>query len=145
MLQISDSVQLLVQIRELWSVFLFVLIRKLLELNAATGHDGHLSGSLRIGIPYIILDICLILFALSNLVLYAFELLFQIIYFMLLFIDDLLVFVNVSFEKYILLSVDEVLKLPCLSDGIGRFFEPQLIGLEVSLHFFLGDIDGFQD
>jgi hypothetical protein len=37
---------------------------------------------------------------------------------MLLFIDDLLIFVDVSFEENVFLAVDEVLKFTSLADSV---------------------------
>ena len=59
---------------------------------------------------------------------------------MLFFIDDLLVFVNVSFEKNVFLAVDQVLEFTSLADCVRSFFEPLLVCFEISIHLILSYI-----
>lgn len=62
---------------------------------------------------------------------------------MLLFIDDLLIFVDVSFEENVFLAVDEVLKFTSLADSVWCFFEPLLVCFEIRIHLILGNIHNF--
>ena len=62
---------------------------------------------------------------------------------MLFFVYDLLILINIPFEKHIFLSMNEILKFPRLSYGITRFFKPLLIGFKIILHFFGAHLHGF--
>jgi len=137
----SHEIKSLVELLELGAKLLFILYRfflKFIDFCLLLSH--HLFGR-RIHGCDLLSNASFEAFALFYVLLEYGQLVLELVYLLLILVDDHLLVVNSTLEKLIFLAMDQILKLPSLTHCNSRFFEPllilfllQLFSLVVDLH-----------